>query len=66
VPAINVPLGLVTPSEKAAGVDSINPAKDSAETKKLPIGCQVIGPEFSEARVYKLAFEIEQLVKPQK
>jgi hypothetical protein len=32
------------------------------KTSKLPVGCQIMGPEFSEDKIYKLAFEIEQIV----
>jgi len=51
-PAISVPAGLVTYFDNQA-----------LESSKLPIGCQVLGPEFGDDKIYKLAFEIEQLVK---
>jgi aspartyl-tRNA(Asn)/glutamyl-tRNA(Gln) amidotransferase subunit A len=66
IAAINVPLGLASPSQKSTNLDSVNAEQTSLDTPKLPVGCQVLGPEFSEPSVYKLAFEIEQLVKNQK
>ena len=55
IPAINVPAGLVQ-------VRSSSDSTTEQKTTKLPIGCQIMGPEFSEDKVYKLAFEIEQVV----
>ncbi len=55
IPAINVPAGLF---------EIINPEQLTTDSKvsRLPIGCQIMGPEFSENKIYKLAFEIEQIV----
>jgi len=55
IPAINVPAGLVEVP------DSSNLTVEP-KTSKLPVGCQIMGPEFSEDKIYKLAFEIEQIV----
>jgi Asp-tRNA(Asn)/Glu-tRNA(Gln) amidotransferase A subunit family amidase len=55
IPAINVPAGLVEVP------DSSNLTAEP-KTSKLPVGCQIMGPEFSEDKIYKLAFEIEQIV----
>ncbi len=64
--AVNVPLGVESHSGKSQTVDALDSDRTVAGIPKLPIGCQVLGPEFSEAIVFKLAFEIEQLVKNQK
>lgn len=63
ISAINIPLGLFNYTEKPKTLDSLNPNKTKPVEIKLPIGCQVLGPEFSEDKVYKLAFEIEKLIK---
>ncbi len=60
-PAISVPAGLVTHIDQSETLDSSR--KGYEKSLKLPIGCQVLGPEFGDDKVYKLAFEIEQLVK---
>jgi aspartyl-tRNA(Asn)/glutamyl-tRNA(Gln) amidotransferase subunit A len=36
---------------------------ESEKTVKLPIGCQLLGKELSEDKLFTLAFEIESLVK---
>ncbi len=36
-------------------------AQKEPKTVKLPTGCQLVGPELSEDRIYTLALEIEQL-----
>ena len=42
------------------------PAREAStqdQNTLLPIGCQIIGPKLSEAKMYSLALEIERLVK---
>ena len=48
IPAISVPLGMI-------------PIKPNSK-KSMPTGAQVIAPEFGEENMYRLAFDIEQLV----
>jgi aspartyl-tRNA(Asn)/glutamyl-tRNA(Gln) amidotransferase subunit A len=55
---LNVPLGLVPYSTKSSQVDSVNTSDNAG--LRLPVGCQVLGPELSEPKVYKLALEIQQ------
>lgn len=66
VVGINVPLGLFDYQETSKTVDSAKLVNIQPASVKLPIGCQVVGPEFGEDKVYKLAFEIEQLAKTNK
>lgn len=49
IPGLNVPLGFFSISDQDKQV-------------KLPTGCQVLGPELSEDKIYQLALEIEKLV----
>jgi Asp-tRNA(Asn)/Glu-tRNA(Gln) amidotransferase A subunit family amidase len=44
-------------------LDKLATPKNESKTVKLPTGCQIIGPELSEDRIYTLALEIEQLVR---
>ncbi len=55
IPAINVPAGLF----EAANSEQLT---TDSKLSKLPVGCQIMGPELSEDKIYKLAFEIEQIV----
>ena len=48
IPGLNVPLGLLENDESSI---------------KLPTGCQILGPELSEDRIYTLALEIENLIQ---
>lgn len=48
IPGLNVPLGLLENDESQS---------------KLPSGCQILGPELSEDRIYTLAIEVENLIQ---
>ncbi len=67
IPGLAVPLGLFS-----SNVEEINEGEDGEEVKKeskadlekevkLPAGCQLLGPELSEANLFQLAKEIEIL-----
>jgi len=53
IPGLNVPLGLFE-------------VEDEEKSVKLPAGCQILGPELSEDKIFDLALEIEKLVKMNK
>jgi aspartyl-tRNA(Asn)/glutamyl-tRNA(Gln) amidotransferase subunit A len=55
IPALTVPMGLFETS-----ADEENP--ENGKLVNLPTGCQILGPELSEDKIYKLALEIEQIV----
>ncbi len=52
IPGISVPLGLF-------------PFREEQETVMLPIGCQILANEKREDLIYKLAFDIENIVNQQ-
>jgi aspartyl-tRNA(Asn)/glutamyl-tRNA(Gln) amidotransferase subunit A len=52
LPAITIPIGNIPITQNS--------------TIKMPTGVQLIGPEFSEDKIYSLSFDIEQLLKNQK
>ena len=55
IPGLTVPLGLFE-----VPADEGNPEND--KTTNLPTGCQILGPELSEDKIYRLAMEIEKVV----
>ncbi len=56
IPGLSVPLGLFE-------IDENSESELASEKLKLPTGCQILGPELSEDTLFRLAEEIEMLVK---
>jgi aspartyl-tRNA(Asn)/glutamyl-tRNA(Gln) amidotransferase subunit A len=50
IPGLTIPLGLL----------------DNDQGQKLPTGCQILGSEFSEDKIFELGIEIEEVVKNSK